>query len=277
MPGDTSSSHLGFLPNTELDHPTIAADLADLARAGALPRHIAIIMDGNGRWAVRRGLSRSDGHRAGAESVRQITRFCRRLGVECLTLYAFSEQNWSRPPAEVEALLGLLVEFLASELAELQRNDIRLVAVGQLSRLPMPVRMALSSTVQATAGNRSMTLALCLSYGGREELVHAARHLAQQVENGDLDARDIDEAAVAGALWTARLPCDPDLIVRTSGEQRLSNFLLWQCAYAELAFAQADWPDFREPHLTEALRDYARRERRFGGLGAGEAGQTVTR
>lgn len=259
-------SELRSKPSTELDHPSVPADVAALARKGALPPHVAIIMDGNGRWATRRGLGRSAGHRAGAESVRLATRFCRRLGIECLTLYAFSEQNWSRPADEVESLLGLLVEFLAAELPELQRNDIRLVAIGNLERLPAAVRLALATTEAATASNRSMTLALCLSYGGREELVYAARKLAAQVEAGDLDARDIDEARLAGALWTAKLPRDPDLLIRTSGEERLSNFLLWQCAYAEFVFAQVDWPDFREPDLAEALRVFAGRTRRFGGV-----------
>ncbi len=233
-----------------------------------LPRHLAIIMDGNGRWAKRQGLSRSDGHRAGAESVRVITRACRRLGLQTLTLYAFSEQNWSRPASEVQALLTLLVDFLRSELDELQRSDIRLVAVGHTAKLPLPVRLALQHVIDATAHHRSMTLALCLSYGGREDLLQATRALASRVARGELAASAIDEAAVQRALWTGQLGGDPDLVVRTSGEQRLSNFLLWEVAYAEFFFSQRDWPDFREDDLAEALRAYMGRQRRFGGLGS---------
>ncbi len=239
-----------------------------LSRQGKLPRHLAIIMDGNGRWAQRRDLPRSEGHRAGAASVRALTRMSRRLGIETLTLYAFSEQNWSRPAAEVQALLTLLVEFLSSELQELHSSQIRLVAVGNLQRLPLPVRMALQRVVDATRDYRAMTLALCLSYGGREDLVQAARALATQVAAGKLRADAIDEAALSQALWTAPLRQPPDLVIRTSGEQRLSNFLLWDAAYAEFIFAQRDWPDFREAELADCLEEFANRDRRFGAVSA---------
>jgi len=247
----------------------LAARQAELATAraqGRLPRHIAIIMDGNGRWAEARGLPRSAGHQAGAESVRAITRAARHIGVQTLTLYAFSEQNWARPRTEVDALLHLLVQYLGSELAEMRRTDIRLLAVGNLARLPLPVRLGLQSAVAATAQHRSMTLALCLSYGGREELVAAARTLAERVARREILPADIDESMLESALWAAPLGSAPDLIIRTSGEQRLSNFLLWQSAYAELCFTPVAWPDFREPDLHAALLDYSRRQRRYGGL-----------
>jgi undecaprenyl diphosphate synthase len=239
-----------------------------LARQGKLPRHLAMIMDGNGRWAQRRGLPRSEGHRAGAATVRAMTRMARRLGIETLTLYAFSEQNWSRPASEVQALLTLLVEYLASELPELHSSQIRLVAVGNVARMPLPVRLALQKVVDATRNYRGMTLALCLSYGGREDLVQAAQHLAAQVAAGKMRADAIDEAALSAALWTAPLRQAPDLVIRTSGEQRLSNFLLWDAAYAELIFSDRDWPDFAEADLTACLLDYAKRDRRFGGVAA---------
>ena len=252
--------------------PDLDARLRMLALEGRLPRHVAIIMDGNGRWAQARSQPREQGHRVGAESVRSITRMARQLGLETLTLYAFSEQNWSRPKTEVEALLSLLVEFLTSELPEMRRTDIRLQAIGNLAKMPLPVRLGLETTMAATRAHRSMTLALCLSYGGREEIVHAARVLAQQVAKGELRPDDIDEARFEQQLWTAPLASPPDLIIRTSGEQRLSNFLCWQSAYSEFYFTPVEWPDFREDAFAAALIEYARRERRFGGLGAGAKG-----
>ncbi len=245
----------------------ILRQAAKLADAGHLPKHVAIIMDGNGRWAQRQGLPRVEGHRAGAKSVREVTRTARRLGLQTLTLYAFSEQNWSRPQAEVEALLRLLVDYLASEVDEMRNNDIRLVAVGNLPRLPLPVRLAVQAAMAATARHKSMTLALALSYGGREELVQAARTLAERVQKGTLKPDQIDESTVESVLWTAPLGAAPDLVVRTSGERRLSNFLLWQSAYAELHFAEKDWPDFGADDFAATLVDYTKRERRFGALG----------
>ncbi|HEY4122220.1 MAG TPA: polyprenyl diphosphate synthase [Byssovorax sp.] len=232
-----------------------------------LPRHVGIIMDGNGRWAEARGEPREAGHKEGSAAVRRIVRVCRRLGIEALTLYAFSEQNWARPATEVDALMGLLREFLVSERGEILGNDIRLVAIGDLSRLPPFVREVLDPLRDASADNHKMTLALALSYGGREEIAAAARDLAREVAAGRLDPGDIDAARLG-----ARLPSlgvgDPDLIIRTGGEQRLSNFLLYGAAYAELAFSDVLWPDFAERDLFDAIASYQRRERRFGRVGA---------
>jgi len=244
------------------------ADSADIealrrrVRERPLPRHVAIIMDGNGRWAEARGLPRVAGHREGSLSVRAVTREARRLGVEALTLYALSVQNLARPPEEVKALMELLAEFLDSERAEILENAIRLEAIGDLDRLPGFVRDRLDSVRAASAGNRGMVLTLALSYDGREELAQAARRAARKHGTERLDAE-----ALAAELWTAGLP-ELDLLVRTSGEHRISNFLLWQCAYAELCFVETLWPDFRERELLLALCDYQGRERRFGLTGA---------
>jgi undecaprenyl diphosphate synthase len=236
--------------------PSDTAELESRVRARPLPRHVAIIMDGNGRWAQGRGLPRVAGHRQGAAAVRAVTRAARRLGIEALTLYAFSMQNWSRPADEVEALMLLLVEFLEKEQQELLANGIRLNAIGDLERLPARVASRLESVRQATAGGTGMTLTLALSYGGREELVHAARLAAAS-------GRPVDEAALEAGLWTRGLP-DLDLLVRTSGERRISNFLLWQAAYAELYFTDTHWPDFDERELLTAVADFQARQRRFG-------------
>ncbi|HVY44999.1 MAG TPA: polyprenyl diphosphate synthase [Minicystis sp.] len=235
-----------------------------------LPRHVGIIMDGNGRWAEARGEPREAGHKAGSAAVRRVVRASRRLGLEALTLYAFSEQNWARPEREVEALMGLLREYLVSEKEEILDNDIRLVAIGDLSRLPEFVREVLDPLREASASNHKMTLALALSYGGREEIAAAARDLAREAAAGRLDPSQID-----AALLGARLPSlgvgDPDLIIRTGGEQRLSNFLLYGAAYAELAFSDVLWPDFGADELFSAIASYQRRERRFGKVGAPRA------
>lgn len=232
-----------------------------------LPRHVAVIMDGNGRWAESRGLPRVAGHEAGAESVREITRACRERGIEALTLYSFSTENWKRPADEVAALMGLLARFLLSERREILENGVRLNAIGQLDRLPLPVRLALSELIAASRKNTGMVLTLALSYGGRTELVDAARALARKVAAGQLRPDQIDEAAFAAELSMPGLP-DPDLLIRTSGELRLSNFLPWQLAYAEIHVTDTLWPDFRRPQLAEALEVFARRERRFGKTGA---------
>ena len=242
----------------------------ELAWEGPLPRHLAIIMDGNGRWAERQGLSRLVGHEQGADVVREIVRTSRTLGIEALTLYAFSAQNWGRPEDEVAALMSLLTRYLESERAEILDNNIRFNAIGDLDALPRPVRFAVEELVDASAAGTGMVLTLALSYGGREEIVHAARRLAKEAAAGRLDPQKIDSGHVEAALWTHGLPGDVDLVIRTSGEQRISNFLLWQLAYAELWFTEVPWPAFTREHLFEALEEYGARERRFGKVGAGE-------
>ncbi len=237
--------------------------LRDALKGRPLPRHVAIVMDGNGRWAESRGLARIAGHREGSESVRAVTREARRNGIQALTLYAFSAQNWGRPPDEVTALMDLLRDYLLSERRELLDNQIRLDAVGELDRLPPHVREPLDELRAATADQKEMVLTLALSYGSREELARAARVLAAEVAAGRRAADSIDEAAVEAQLLTRRLP-DPDLVLRTGGESRLSNFLLWQAAYAELMFVDVAWPVFREAELLRALAEYQTRERRFG-------------
>ena len=228
-----------------------------------LPRHIAIIMDGNGRWAEERGLPRVAGHRAGADAVDRITTTCREMGVAYLTLYAFSEQNWSRPAEEVGALMQLLLEFVQKERPQILGNNIRLNAIGRTERLPLFVRAPLFELMEKSAANTGMVLTLALSYGGREEIVRAARILAERVVRGELGVGEIDSETFASGLFTAGMP-DPDLLIRTSGEERVSNFLLWQMAYAELFFSSARWPDFDREQLLRALAHYAARERRFG-------------
>jgi undecaprenyl diphosphate synthase len=245
--------------NTANDLPQSAAQL-DYRR---LPRHVAIIMDGNGRWAKHRGLRRVRGHVAGAESVRIVVRLARRLGLEHLTLYTFSEENWQRPASEIQALMNLLLRYLRQELAEMQENNIALRAIGDLKRLPENVQRELARTEEATREGARMTLSLALSYGGRQEIVHAAQMLAQDLITGRLRPEDIDLENFAGRLFTAGIP-DPDLLIRTSGEFRLSNFLLWQSAYTELYFTDTLWPDFREDEFVQALMEYQRRDRRFG-------------
>jgi undecaprenyl diphosphate synthase len=234
---------------------------------GTTPRHVAVIMDGNGRWAESRGLPRIRGHEEGAESVRAITRASREMGVEALTLYSFSTENWKRPAEEVAGLMGLLSRFLVEERREILDNGIRLNAIGQLDRLPAPVRIGLQELMRASRENTGMVLTLALSYGGRAEIVEAARALAKKAATGRLAPDRIDEAAFAAELGTAGLP-DPDLLVRTSGELRISNFMLWQCAYAEIYVTPVLWPDFRRPQLEEAFAAFAGRERRFGKTGA---------
>jgi undecaprenyl diphosphate synthase len=228
-----------------------------------LPRHVAIIMDGNGRWATARGLPRLEGHRRGADSVRDVTRAAREIGLQALTLYAFSTQNWSRPPDEVLGLMQLLHEFVHQERAEILDNAIRLRAVGEIDKLPDFVRGPLLELCTVSASNRGMTLTLALSYGGRESLVDVARRLCARAVAGELRPDAVDEELIDGELWTAGLP-PLDLLIRTSGERRLSNFLLWESAYAELWFTDVAWPDFDRTHLVAALEDYAQRERRFG-------------
>jgi undecaprenyl diphosphate synthase len=234
------------------------------AGGSSVPRHVAIIMDGNGRWAKARGLPRAAGHRQGAEAARKVLRAAGEAGVECLTLYAFSSENWRRPQDEINDLMGLLRYYISRELDSLHREGIRLKILGDHNAFQADVAKLVDQAVERTAGNERMTLAIALNYGSRAELVEAARRLAGRVEAGELRSVDIDEAAVEAALDTAGLP-PLDLMIRTSGEQRLSNFLLWQSAYAELLFVDTLWPDFDGEALRSALADYSARERRFGG------------
>ena len=235
-----------------------------LKEAGNLPSHIAIIMDGDRRWAVQRKLPKTAGHKFGRESVRDVVRACGELGIDVLTLYSFSTENWSRPKGEVQTLMRYLHESLRDELPELQRNNVRLNAIGRIDGLSATVRTALGRALHQTAGNTGLLLNLALNYGGRGELVDGFRKLAAQVQSGDLIPSDIDEQTIQGALYTADLP-DPDLLIRSSGEFRLSNFLTWQSAYTEFWFTSTYWPDFRRQHLYEAIKAYQQRHRRFGG------------
>ncbi len=230
-----------------------------------LPAHAAIIMDGNGRWARKRLLNRVKGHERGAETVRRIVRACRELGIRVLTLYAFSTENWARPKAEITALMTLLRKFLESEKAELLENGIRLTTIGETERLPAGVQKALSDVCAATAHLTDMTLNLALSYGGRSELVRMARQVAEKAACGELAPEAVDQNLVSGLLYTSGLP-DPDLLIRTSGEMRISNFLLWQIAYAEIFVTDTLWPDFSREELIDILRRYQQRERRFGSV-----------
>lgn len=230
-----------------------------------IPRHIAIIMDGNGRWAKERGLPRLEGHRAGAESVREVMEACIELGVEYLTLYAFSSENWRRPETEVSALMGLLDRFLNEKAKDLDRQNVRLLAIGQLEKLPEKTRRLIERIQERTAGHTAMTLVLALSYGGREEIVAAAKSLAADAVAGNISPDDIDGELFASRLQTAGIP-DPDLLVRTSGEMRVSNFLLWQISYSEMVIVRKFWPDFRQKDLFEAVQEYQCRHRRFGAL-----------
>ena len=242
----------------------MATALAPAPQAGAVPRHVAIIMDGNGRWAKGRHLPRLAGHRAGVEAVRKVTRAARALGIEALTLYAFSSENWRRPEAEIGDLMGLLRLFIRSDLAELVRENVRLRVIGDHRRFATDLVAMVDDAVARTAGNTGPLLVIALNYGAQAELAAAARRLAAQVLDG-LPPEQIDEAAIEAELETRDLP-PLDLIIRTSGEQRLSNFLLWQAAYAELMFVETLWPDFDADSLEAAVGEFARRQRRFGGL-----------
>ena len=228
-----------------------------------LPRHVAIIMDGNGRWAQEHGLPRVEGHRQGAKAVREVVRGAREIGLRALTLYAFSAQNWQRPPDEVATLMQLLRDYVIEERDEIMDNDIRLIAIGDVDRLPGFVKDPLDALMRESAENQSMTLCLALSYGGRESIVAATRALCEEVASGKVSLDQINEERFASALQTGGLP-QLDLLVRTSGEERLSNFLLWEAAYAELYFTDTFWPAFGKPELYEALESYRGRERRFG-------------
>jgi undecaprenyl diphosphate synthase len=245
----------------------VSARLEALRLAGAIPRHVAIIMDGNGRWARERGLARSAGHQAGVPAVREAVEGSLAAGVEVLTLFAFSDENWQRPPEEIDALMALLEEYIAREAAELRAEGVSVRMLGDLDRLADSSRRAVERIESHTAGGTRLALNICLSYGARAEIVRATRAVAARVACGDLSADQVDEAAFAAQLYTAAWP-DPDLLIRTSGEMRLSNFLLWQVAYAEFHVTPVLWPDFGREDLFAAILDYQGRERRFGRVSA---------
>jgi len=230
-----------------------------------LPTHVAIIMDGNGRWAKQRHLPRVEGHRNGVESVRAVVRAAGEVGIKYLTLYAFSVENWNRPKEEVDTLMRYLARYLKNELGELNRSNVRLEVIGQVYRLPEFVQEQLEKTKAGLARNKGLTLILALSYGGRTELVEAVRSIAAKVKTGALEPAEITEEVMAQHLYTRNYP-DPDLLIRTSGEMRVSNFLLWQISYAELVVTPTLWPDFRKPQFFAALEEYTQRHRRFGGV-----------
>ncbi|PWU00952.1 MAG: isoprenyl transferase [Terriglobia bacterium] len=243
-------------------------ELARTIDPDRLPAHIAIIMDGNGRWAGRRRLPRVAGHQAGVGPVRNTVETCGRLGVKVLTLYAFSVENWKRPRAEVETLWRLLRYYLRQELPELQKNDVRLQAIGRLDALPAPVRKELEAAVEATSSNRGLLVNLAINYGGRAEIIDAVNAILEGARlDGSISSLKLDEELIASNLYTASCP-DPDLLIRTSGEMRISNFLLWQIAYAELYVTGTLWPDFTRRDLLEAIVEYQKRDRRYGGLSA---------
>jgi undecaprenyl diphosphate synthase len=228
-----------------------------------LPVHLAVIMDGNGRWAKKRMLRRIVGHQKGVETVRVIVEECSRLGIRYLTLFAFSAENWLRPKTEVKALMALLKQYIRLEIARMMQNNIRFNVIGNRADLPADINAEIDAAIAKTAGNSGMLLTLALSYGGRQEIVSAAKRLALDAAAGHLDPESIDERLFAGRLFTAGIP-DPDLLIRSSGEMRISNFLLWQLAYAELYFTEVNWPDFDRNELARAFREYQSRERRFG-------------
>jgi len=230
-----------------------------------LPRHIAIIMDGNGRWANLRGLLRIQGHAAGAANVREIVTHCARLGLEALTLYSFSSENWKRPAREVEALMNLYAEYLVKERVTIMDNNVRLVQIGRREPLPEAVLRELDTTARMSRDNTGLRLQLAINYGSRDEIVDAVRTIARKVLAGQIVPDDIDESVISAHLYTAGVP-DPDLLIRTAGEMRISNFLLWQISYAEFYVADALWPDFSKDDLNEAIRAFAARDRRFGGV-----------
>ncbi|MDG1890553.1 MAG: isoprenyl transferase [Verrucomicrobiota bacterium] len=228
-----------------------------------LPKHIAIIMDGNGRWAKQRRLPRTIGHRRGLESLRTVVRTASRLGIQYLTLFTFSAENWNRPKAEVDTIMRYLARFLRTEIPEFNSYNVQLDAIGQIDQLPAKVRQQLAESMETLSVNDGMTMVLALSYGARQEITDAAKAIAKRVQKGTLDLDEIDASVFSDHLYTAHIP-DPELLIRTSGEMRISNFLLWQISYSELVVTETLWPDFRAPQLLEAIEDYAKRNRRFG-------------
>ena len=235
----------------------------DKVKKSRIPAHVAVIMDGNGRWAKQRSLSRIDGHRAGIETVRRIVRCAGELGIGYLTLFTFSSENWNRPPGEVLGIMKLLAETVKKEVPELNENRVRLKTIGDISGLPKKSRDALADAIRLTSSNDGLTLVLALNYGGRDEIVRAVRSIAARIENGELSVKKISHAVIESSLDTAGMP-DPDLLIRTSGEYRLSNYLLWQLAYTELWITDVLWPDFSESDFLDALESFSGRERRYG-------------
>ncbi|MBL7210856.1 MAG: isoprenyl transferase [Desulfobacteraceae bacterium] len=229
-----------------------------------LPEHVAIIMDGNGRWAKKRSINRVRGHQQGAETVREIVRTSREMGLSWLTLYAFSEENWKRPQREIGALMKLLKRFLKGELEEMQENGIRLQSIGRIEKLPEDTRKVLFDVMDQTASNKDMVLTLALSYGGRQEILDATRKIGAEIEKGNISADEISEQLISNSLYSEEMP-DPELLIRTSGEYRVSNFLLWQIAYTEIYITPTLWPDFSKDEYLEAIQDFQKRKRRFGG------------
>ena len=240
---------------------------AEMPKPASLPTQVAIIMDGNGRWAQSQGLPRVEGHRRGADTVQRILEACGRIGIEYLTLYCFSNENWKRPQAELDFLMRLLKEYLIHERPTLMKNDIRLKIIGRRDGLPAEVLEEMDRSVAVSAQNESLTLCLAINYGARQELVDAIRLIATDFKNGSLNISDIDESSISDRLYTADMP-DPDLLIRTSGEMRISNFLLWQISYSELWVTPKAWPEFSDDDFEAALAEYANRQRRFGGLTA---------
>lgn len=230
-----------------------------------LPVHIAIIPDGNGRWAKRRGLPRTMGHKVGSENIKKIVKLCNNIGIKYLTVYAFSTENWSRPKSEVDALMSLLLEYLRNAEKELSGANIRINVIGNIAGLPSELQKEIPRVEELTRKNTGLNLVMALNYGGRKEILCAVKSIVKSVANGDIKMEDINEGVVSEHLYTKDIP-DPDLIIRTSGEKRSSNFLLWQSAYSEFWFSEVLWPDFNEKHLLQALEDYQSRKRRFGGI-----------
>jgi len=262
---ETSSTPMDPLAGRPHDEQTAAARRALGVAPDRLPRHVAIIMDGNGRWALQRGQPRVQGHACGARAVRAIVTECARLRLEALTLYSFSIENWQRPAEEIACLMDLYAEYLAAELPTMQAHNVRLKQIGRREGLPGRVLEALDRSVQATAGNTGLVLCLAINYGSRTEITDAVRAIGRRIAAGELDPETLTEATLSDHLYTRELP-DPDLLIRTAGEQRLSNYLLWQSSYAEMHVADVCWPDFKVAHLHHALRDYAGRQRKFGML-----------
>jgi len=239
-----------------------------------LPKHVAIIMDGNGRWAKKKILNRIRGHEEGAESVRNIVRTSREIGISWLTLYAFSEENWKRPNYEVQALMELLKRFLKNELDEMLDNGIRFQTIGRTGKLPVDVQERLKETMEKTSRNRNMVLTLALSYGGRQEISDTVRKISEKIESGEMTSMEISEQLISDSLYTSGMP-DPDLLIRTSGEYRVSNFLLWQIAYSEIYITSTLWPDFRKEEYLFIIEEFQKRERRFGATGEQMANNTI--